>query len=347
MTLPAVPWARVVVLGTVLALGDWFWIISLRGATGAVERVQEPFAAWLRGGLLLVPLFVLAVMGALALGRRRWGPDLRGARAVAATCVLVALAATVAALGVQVVSAAYDYRLQLAQLGAMTHGDPGCADCLGVREEATLVLQLKTLGASAAILLTTNLVLAGWVTALLGGRLEARRVRPQPSDEPGARAVGLLVTAALVGAGTVHAALSAAELSASPRAGTLQLVLALAAMACARSTHLHPRPLSWGVAVLLAGVPLAWWSLTHTAVDLGLATGAIGVLDLGILGAAVVLLRGPAWLSRSRSTGQASSLALVAVLATTAIGLGGSGLSALDLTGVSDHATVGQHRVVH
>lgn len=347
MTRPDVPWPRVVVLGTVLAFGDWFWIISLRGATGAVERTQEPFAAWLRGALLLVPLFVLAVLGALALARRHRGPDRRGGRAAVATCVLVALAGTVAGLGVQVVSAAYDYRLQLAQLGAMTHAATGCADgCLGVREDATLVLQLKTLGAGAAILLTTNLVLVGWATALLGGRLWARH-QPRRTDEPWARDVGLLVTAALVGAGTVHAALSAAELSVSPRAGILQLTLALAAMACARSARLHPRPLSWGVAVLLGGAPLAWWSLTHTVGDLGLATGAIGVLDVGIVAAAVVLLRGPAWLARSPSTGQAGSLAVVAVVATTAIGLGGSSLPALDLTGVSDHATVGQHRVVH
>lgn len=337
MTGSTVPWSRVVVLGTVMALGDWFWVISLRGATGAVERTQEPFSAWLRGALLLVPLFVLAVLAALSLARRR---------TAVSTCVLIAVAGTVAGLGVQVVSAAYDYRLQLAQL-ATTHASRGCGGaCLGAREDATRLLQLETLGAGAVILLATNLVLAGWATALLGGRLWSRRP-PSGTDEPWAREVGLLVTAALVGASTVHAALSAAELSASPRAGVLQLALALAALACARSARLHPRPLSWGVAVLLAGAPLAWWSLTHTVVDLGLATGALGVLDVGIVAAAVVLLRDPGWLGRRPSTGQARSLAVVAVVATTAIGVGGSGLAALDLTGVSDHATVGQHRAVH
>ena len=45
---PAVPWATVLPLAVLMAYADGFWLTSLRGAVGAIERTQEPFATWLR-----------------------------------------------------------------------------------------------------------------------------------------------------------------------------------------------------------------------------------------------------------------------------------------------------------
>ena len=40
----SVPWATVLTLAVVLAYADGFWMTSLRGAVGAIERTQGPFA---------------------------------------------------------------------------------------------------------------------------------------------------------------------------------------------------------------------------------------------------------------------------------------------------------------
>ena len=85
-----VPWLTVVPLAVVLAYADGFWIISLREAVGAIERTGQPFANWLRESTLAVPLFVLAVLGALTLALRWFGPVLRKPRTVLATALLVA-----------------------------------------------------------------------------------------------------------------------------------------------------------------------------------------------------------------------------------------------------------------
>jgi hypothetical protein len=43
-----VPWGTVLPLAVVLAYADGFWMLTLRGAIGAIERTQEPFAGWAR-----------------------------------------------------------------------------------------------------------------------------------------------------------------------------------------------------------------------------------------------------------------------------------------------------------
>ena len=58
---PAVPWLTVIPLAAMMAYADGFWMVSLRGAVGAIERTQEPFASWLRESTVLLPAFVLAV----------------------------------------------------------------------------------------------------------------------------------------------------------------------------------------------------------------------------------------------------------------------------------------------
>ena len=101
-----------------------------------------------------------------------------------ATALLVAAAGTVAGLAVAVASAGYDYYLQAGQADvvAATHGhsgavsptDPTCTGSCAV-DQATLEVHARGLAYSVPLLLTTNVVLVGWVVALRGGRLDARR----------------------------------------------------------------------------------------------------------------------------------------------------------------------------
>ena len=184
----AIPWATVLTFAAVLATADWFWVVSLRGAVGAIERTSHPFVAWLQGSLLLTPLFAFAVLGALALAYRWFGPVLRRPRTVIATSLLVVAACTLAGAGALILSGAYDLRLQLGQLNHMPSMGVQCVDsCLQAQKDATLALQLKALGAGSVILLVTNLLLVVWMVAVRGGRLSVGKERPASGDPHGRR----------------------------------------------------------------------------------------------------------------------------------------------------------------
>jgi hypothetical protein len=172
----SVPWATVLPLAALLSYADGFWMVSLRGAVGAIERTEAPFANWLRESTLVLPVFVFAVLGALALAQRRFGPVLRSSRTVLAAALLVVAAGTVAGIAEMAASSAYDFYLQSAQLQLMhslNHTTIGRIQS----QQATLGLQVRAVGFGSAILLVTNLVLVGWAVAMRGGRLNVSTTR--------------------------------------------------------------------------------------------------------------------------------------------------------------------------
>ena len=178
--LSAVPWPTVLPLAVVLAYVDWFWVVSLRLAAGSIERTQGPFASWLRESTLLLPVFVLAVIGALALAARWFGPALRKPKLVVATALLVVAAGTLVGVAALVASSAYDYHLQadqLARKAASMHHAGSHASLLPLQQQGSLNLQVKAVGLGSGILLATNLVLVGWVVAFRGGQLDVPKTR--------------------------------------------------------------------------------------------------------------------------------------------------------------------------
>ncbi len=187
----AVPWWTVLSLGVVLAYGDGFWMVSLRGAVGAIERTRGPFASWLLESTLLLPIFVFTVLAALTLAMRWFGPDLRKPRAVAATGLLVVAAGTIAGLAAIVASSAYDYHLQssqpmsnMASMGSMAHD-----------QQKTLALHVHAVTYISGWLLLTNIVLVAWVVAMRGGRLRVSITKPQHQDPTSAPVGGLMASA--------------------------------------------------------------------------------------------------------------------------------------------------------
>ena len=106
-------------LAVVMTYADGYWLASLRGAVGAIERTQSPFASWLRESTVVLPVFVFAVLGALTLALRWFGPVAGRPRAVATTALLVVAAGTIVGLAAIVASSAYDYHLQSAQMRLM------------------------------------------------------------------------------------------------------------------------------------------------------------------------------------------------------------------------------------
>ena len=347
----------------VLATANWFWVVSLRGAVGAIERTSDPFVSWLQGSVLLTPLFTFAILGALALAYRWFGPVLRRPRTVVATSLLVVAACTLAGAGALILSGSYDLRLQLGQLDHMPSMGVQCVEsCLQAQKDATLALQLKALGAGSVILLVTNLVLVVWMVAIRGGRLSVGKQKRAGGAQSGTRPaawfaeVQLVLVAGLVGTGTVLATHATADLIDSVIAALLLLLLATAQLACAQLATARPGRPAWIAAALLAvGLP-ALWLYAHTAGNplepvlgapggISLADGAVGALEGATLVAALLLLSGPAWLRRSPSSPHAGKLGLVGIVAVTAIGVGGSGLAMFDLGGVDERPPPANHHL--
>ena len=178
--LSVVPWMTVVPLAIVLAYADGFWLISLRGAVGSIERTGEPFASWLRESTLALPVFVLAVLGALTLAARWFGPVLHRPKTVVAAALLVVAASTLVGVAALAASSAYDYQLQSSrpQMASTTHTHTGTGSVPDQHQNASLALQMRSVAYGSGIFLSTNLVLVGWLVALRGGRLEVRKTRP-------------------------------------------------------------------------------------------------------------------------------------------------------------------------
>ena len=355
----AIPWTAVLTFAAVLASADWFWVVALRGAVGATERTRGPFLSWLEGSVLLTPLFAFAVLGALTLAYRWFGAVPRRRREVLAISLLVVAAGTLAGVGALIASGSYDLRLQLSQHMVPMGVDCHPKSCHELQQDATVALQLKALGIGSLILLVTNLVLVFWVLALRGGRIHPGKVVQAGAAGTGARQaswwgeVQLLLVAGLVGTGTIIAVHATADLLHSVVAALALLMVATVQLVVAQQAMSRPGRSAWIAALVIAiALPAVWaWAhLTGNALggalkSIGLADGAVGVLDLVTLVTAVLLLSSPAWLRRAPASPHAGKLGVVAVIAIAAIGVGGSGLAMFDLGGLDETPAPGPHHV--
>lgn len=177
-------WGAVAALAVVLAFANGFVIVTMEGATGAIERAQGPFGDWLRYSAVLVPVFGLAVTWALSRAYRR-------GHGIVRTLLLLFAAATAVAVVALIANTAYDYHLQTALLaktaGLHVHGTgPGdagnsaYADSFWTPEQRdTMLLSVRAIGFGSVVMVAVNLFFVGWVTALLGGRLRRAASRPE------------------------------------------------------------------------------------------------------------------------------------------------------------------------
>ncbi len=339
-----VPWRAVLPLAVVLTLADLFWVGTLRVTVGHISRNQTPFESWVRESALSLPIFVLAVLGALTLALHWFGSSPRGARQVLATIGLVTAAATTAGMAVLAASTYYDYLLESdgeRAMGAMQHScTSACAD---LAQDATVRLQLQAFGLGTLLILVTNLVLVAWAVAALGGRLRIGTTRPTGPFRVDART---LLVAGLVGSAVIHAAVVPEHLTEWSAAGTFFMLLTTAELLVARWLLLAPRVQSSALlsAAAVSGGPLLLWFWSRTTglpfgpepgepEAIGLADCAASLLEVVTLVLALVLLRRalharPPGEQRARSARpDGARLAFVAVVAVTAIGLAGTPLA--------------------
>lgn len=349
----AIPWSTVLPLAVVLSFADGFWMTSFRAATGAIERTQEPFAAWLRESTLALPVFVFAVLGALVLALRLFGRAGTPPRALVSTLMVVA-GATVAGIGELVVSSAYDYHLQSAGMAMMdSMQGAGVVSSLAQQQQASLVLQLQSVGYGSVALLATNLVLVAWIVALRGGRVKLSVPRARPAPNPTRpQVLAVLLGTALAASAVIHAAVIGEHLSEWPAAGVFFIALAAAELgAAALLVRSGPRPaILLGAAAVSLG-PVVLWAYSRTlgipfgpgAGDpepVGLADLAAFTLETTALLLALTLLTNTTWLRRPPVPAHIRSLLLTALIAVTTIGLAGSGLPWLnDLPDAASHTS--------
>lgn len=329
----------VVSLAAVMAYGDGFWMMVLRGAVGAIERTQSPFAGWVRESTLALPVCVFAVLGALTLALRWFGPVVKG-RTFAATGLMVVVAGTLVGIGQVAANAVYDYHLESIQLQFMhlTH-HANQKGLLELQQQATLGLQLRAVGYGVAILLVTNLMLVALAIMFRGGRLEVSRAGGADGAAGRSRVqnLRLLLAAGFLGSAAIHAAVVPQRLGEWAAAGIFFIVLAAVELAIAAVLVARRGPTVLLSAAVVSIGSLALWVYSHSiglpfgpragiAERVGLADLAVCVLAAGTLLVAIILLRGRESLRRSPTSAHLRWLALVAVIAVTAIGLGGTAL---------------------
>ena len=337
-----VAWSHVLPFAIVLAFANGFWIISLRGAVGAIERSSAPFETWWRESMLLTPVYVVAVLAAFWVAQRWFGPRPRGVRAILGSGTTIAGAAALTGATLTAVSSWFDFRLQRADLHHMSAAHPGCdASCLSARVQATADLLIKSVWIGLLLMLVTDLVLIFLIVAFRGGNFVLAR-EPKPARAHWPAGTSLVLAAGLVGAGAIHLAVIDEHLSEWWAAALFFVVLALAELATAAAVLARQRTWRlvglWSAIVVSAGPLLVWTVSRSSGLPFGPEAGepeAIGIadvlscaLEVMTLVVAVVLLRRE--LAR-RSAGNGWSpyglaIALTGVVAATLIGIGGSSL---------------------
>jgi hypothetical protein len=164
----------VAALAGLTAYADGFVVTVVQVTVGAIERAQSPATTWLRTSTLVLPLFVLAVLAALAFARRRLGPVLRSPRRVLVAGLVVVVATSAVGTGWLLVNTAIDYHLQseLLQTQEAAHAHGG-GTSLADAQARTLETDLLAARYGGIALLVANTVLVGWLVALRGGHLDA------------------------------------------------------------------------------------------------------------------------------------------------------------------------------
>jgi hypothetical protein len=183
-------WITIGVFAVVIAAIDGFWVTSLQGAVGAIERTQGPFAHWLRYSALMIPLLGLAVIAALRLARRWDKPHRRQSVRLAITALLVVVVTTLVSIGEVVANSVYDYHLQSRQLGLMhalhtlpTVGQSGPAcNALCLARQQTFDVHVRAITMGGLVLLVTNVVVVAFLLIFRSDRLWIQRA--SPSNNP-------------------------------------------------------------------------------------------------------------------------------------------------------------------
>jgi hypothetical protein len=356
-----VPWLTVLLFALAMAYADGFWMVALRGAVGSIQRSQEPFTTWLRESTLAVPVYLFAVLGALTLAMRWFGPALRTARPVVLTGLLIAAAGTLVGVVQLAISSVYDHQLQSDELLVMGSMHGSCnATCLDQLQQAQISTLIRAGLIVAGLLLVSNLVLVGWLLAMRGGRLAVATSRWRaddpvelepavPTDQDAAPSIAPvartrvddgrgMVVAGLLCLAHIHVAVLPEDLTTWGGAALLVLLLAAAEIGAAAMLLQRPGRAVLIAAVLIAVIALVPWLCSRTVGLPGVIAGALAVMTL--LLAAALLCCGDSLQRRPGTSAHARALMVLAVVAVTFIGIAGTAVTWFDQPGSADNPSI-------
>ena len=171
--------SRATVGGLALAMvaADIFWVTSLHGAVGSIQRTEtSPLNRWVRDSLIMLPLYVAAVWAALRL-TQRWVGRRREIVRLAVALGLAVVFASAAGTAYASATAWWDYQRQADYLEELHAGHTIIGACVGLcaSKHDTVQGHLRGIGFSAILMVVSNVILGAWVIALRGGRLWQRR----------------------------------------------------------------------------------------------------------------------------------------------------------------------------
>jgi len=178
-----VSWATIILFAVVISYVNGFWVTSLQGAVGSLERSEPPFDRWLRDSTIMLPLYAAGVLIAVLAARRWFGRSKRAVVRAAGAGLLIIAVCTLVGIVEVANSAAYDYQLQTEHIDVVdgfnhtqhtvtptaTNADACVGTCAA--KQSTLGLHIRAVTHASALMLITNTLLVAWLLAVAGDRL--------------------------------------------------------------------------------------------------------------------------------------------------------------------------------
>lgn len=189
-------WWSVGLFATVLAFANGFLVTSMQWTVGAIERLSPPFEQWMFNAVTMIPVYAIAIVGALYLARRLTGRGGRIRRLWTAVGTML-VAGVVVGMAHMALSSVYDYWLQIRHIDLSEHlrhplyrvdgttpvlvGSSTCdATCQAIA--ATRDAHVRGFLLITKLFLVVDSVLVLWTLALRGGVVwvprRARRTSP-------------------------------------------------------------------------------------------------------------------------------------------------------------------------
>ena len=186
-----VSWPTIILFAVFISYVNGFWVTSLQGAVGSLERSEPPFQRWLRDSTIMLPFYAAGVLLAVLLARRWFGHNPRAVVRGAGAAALIIAMCTLVGIAEVANSAAHDYRLQTQHIDLVDGfhtdhtaaspapqqaGDAQTGECVGTcaAKQSTLSLHVRAVTRASALMLITNAVLVAWLLAVGGDRLWQR-----------------------------------------------------------------------------------------------------------------------------------------------------------------------------
>lgn len=188
-------WWSVGLFAVVLAFANGFIVTSMQWTVGAIERLSPPFEQWMFNSVVMIPVYAIAIVGALYLARRLAGEGSGKSKKLWIAVGVVIVTGVVVAMVNMALSSLYDFYLQTQHIDLSQHlrhplyrvdgttpvlvGSATCdATCQAI--SATKDAHVRGFLLATKLFLVIDAVLVVWTLALRGGVIwvprRARRV---------------------------------------------------------------------------------------------------------------------------------------------------------------------------